>query len=457
MSATARARNKVDGRGWIASLLGAGLMSAALLAHSGIPPLPDLPGEILRRYRDPLLPDREELAKQRQVLVDEGRSLNSDCKDVDKGSAKHQDCLRRANQFNSKSEALRPKMEALDDAICVAKVLSEICAYDLPKEPANPDGLPAHILKRVKPDYQTLHPVWEKVRQETISLCTSPPSTFSKPGQGCSALKAGFISERFNYQPKAKAYAASVEKVRKMFPLPRYQEYNHGLVLGLTAIGGFNVPRGSSSVVREHAAKSFHQQQPSETPAVSSSGYDFVLGIAKSILLDRELWRALRDNSLQGAYSAYEREIYPSLKGRSFDLLECHSNGAMVCLAALGNGDLAAREVRLFGPQITASSLAAWSKLVTDGYIEEVTIYWLNGDPIPLISLEVGQALYIPIDWPVRSDSASAALQQLVASYPSIGLRIFDCPMTAELDHDRFACHRVQLYQQASQGKLLAS
>src|SRR5712691_5368201 len=128
-------------------LLGIGLLSATVLAYAGIPALPDLPAEILRRYRDPLIPDLQELARQRQTLLDEGRALNADCENVEKGSAKHQECLRRADQFNNKSEALRPQMEALGDAICIAKVLSEVCGDDAPKEPGNPDGLPAHILK----------------------------------------------------------------------------------------------------------------------------------------------------------------------------------------------------------------------------------------------------------------------------------------------------------------------
>jgi len=454
MSATAQVRNKVYEVGSIArALLGIGLLSTAFLVHAGIPALPELPAEILKQYRDPLVPDREELAKERQALVGEGRLLNADCKDVEKGSAKHQDCLRRAGQFNSKSEALRPKMETLDDAICVAKVLSEICADDTLNEPSKPDGLPAHILRQVKPEYQDLHPIWEKIRQQTINVCTSPPSTFSKPGQNCSTLKTGFVSERFDYQSKAKTYAARLDKLRRMFPLPRYQEYNHGLILGLTAIGGFNVLPGSSQAIQEHAAESFNKQQRlANGPAISPAGYDFIVGMAKSTMLDRELWRGLLDNTLHGAYSAYEREIYPSIKGRSFDILECHSNGAMVCLAGLSRGDLAAREVRLFGPQITTSSLGGWSQLVANGYIERVDIYWMDVDPIPLISLGIDQILYIPMKWPVKSASAIRVLQQQIASHPSIGLHVIDCPVVAEIVNDFFACHRVQQYQQAMQG-----
>jgi hypothetical protein len=438
------------------TLLGVSLFSAAFLAHAGILALPDLPAEILKRYRDPLIPERQELARQRQSLVDEGRSLNAVCVGVDKGSAKHQDCLRRADQFNARNELLRPRIEALDDAICVAKVLSEICADDALKEPGSPDGLPAHVLKPVKGEYQDLYPVWKKIQQGTANVCTSPPSTFSKPGQSCATLKTGFVSERLNYQPKAKTYAARLNKLRKMFPLPRYREYSHGLILGLTAIGGYNVPPGSSKEMQEHAAKSFHkQQQLTDGPAISPGGYDFIVGMAKSTILDRELWRALLDNTFHGAYSAYEREIYPSLKGRSFDLLECHSNGAMVCLTALGRGDLAAREVRLFGPQITASSLGSWSQLVADGYIERVAVYWIEADPIPLISLGVDPNLFISMNLPFKNATASRTLQHLITAHPTIGLHVFDCPSVAEITHHIFTCHRVQLYQQAVRGKLV--
>jgi hypothetical protein len=451
-------------------LLGIGLMSAAFVAYAGIPALPDLPAEILRRYRDPLIPDLQELAKQRQALLDEGRALNADCESVDKGSLKHQDCLGRAEQFNIKSEALRPRMEALGDAICIAKVLSEICGDDAPPEPGNPNSLPAHVLKPLKTEYQDLYPAWIQVRQEAADVCTSPPSTFSESGRNCATLKTGFVSERFKYRSRERPYAARLDKLKKMFPLPHYQEYRHGLILGLYGIGGLNTPPGSTTEVQEHEAESFRtQQELTGGQPISPAGYDFIIGMATrpeplykepGILskvagpfLDSELWRALRDNKLEGVYAAYEREIYPSIKGRSFDVLECHSNGAMVCLTALGRGDVAAREVRLFGPQITGASLTSWSHLVSDGHIRRVEIYWMDADPVPLISLGIDQSLYIPNKWPVKSTSAMSGLLLQIASHPSIGLHVLHCPVVAEIAKDAFACHRVQQYQKATSGK----
>jgi hypothetical protein len=98
-------------------------------------------------------------------------------------------------------------------------------------------------------------------------------------------------------------------------------------------------------------------------------------------LTDRVVW----DSSLLGEFSRQNSPIFASLTGRQFDVLDCHSNGAMICLAALFHDDTKAKKVRLFGPQINEAAARHWSEWAkrTGGKIE---IYINNGDPIPAIS-----------------------------------------------------------------------
>jgi hypothetical protein len=156
------------------------LLAATVSAFAGIPVLPELPDGIAARYHDLLIPQWQDLASQRQALLDEGRALNADCKDIDSGSDKHQDCLKRADAFNRQSETLQPKMEALGDEICVAGVLSGLCST---KTPA------------------------------ASTLCSKPPSAFTGPGKGCAKLKAGIASGAFNSRDAAANYCAAKLKV----------------------------------------------------------------------------------------------------------------------------------------------------------------------------------------------------------------------------------------------------
>lgn len=431
----------------------AGLLLVTVdVARAGIPALPDLPGEIQKRYRDPLLAEWTRLGKEREAIVKDGRALNADCVDVEKDSAKHRECLDRASRFTTAAEALRPPMDALGEAVCVAKVLSELCPGVALKEPGNPEKLPKHILKRFGADYSGLQPKWQVLTRQTTEFCAASPATLSQQ-TGCAGLKDGYATDRFAYAAREKTYAEELKTFQRWFPLPRYREYDHGLILGLTATGGFNVPPGSSEAMRKKSEKSFIDQQHKiqEGPAVSAQGYDFVIGMAKipeiALHAPQELLRGLMDNALLGAYSAYERELYPAIKARSFDRLECHSNGAMVCLTALGKGDIAAREVKLFGPQITISSLPVWAQLVKDGRVEKIDLYWLKADPIPLVAIRYDPRALLGTP-SAYLDAAESALLSAVGTNPALPVHVLDCPQIREVSLDNpFACHRVQLYQ----------
>lgn len=124
---------------------------------------------------------------------------------------------------------------------------------------------------------------------------------------------------------------------------------------------------------------------------MAAKDYEFILGLAVSDSATLDLtMRVLRDNSSEGDFSRYTRENYALLKGKHFDVLDCHSNGAMICLAALKNGDASARKVRLFGPQLSPDAVREWRLLLDKGgfgnKIESLQIILADGDPVPAAS-----------------------------------------------------------------------
>ena len=124
---------------------------------------------------------------------------------------------------------------------------------------------------------------------------------------------------------------------------------------------------------------------------MAAKDYEFILGLAVSDSATLDLtMRVLRDNSSEGDFSRYTRENYALLKGKHFDVLDCHSNGAMICLAALKNGDASARKVRLFGPQLSPDAVREWRLLLDKGgfgnKIESLQIIVADGDPVPAAS-----------------------------------------------------------------------
>lgn len=169
----------------------------------------------------------------------------------------------------------------------------------------------------------------------------------------------------------------------------------NGLIGGLSWITGYNV-HGLSPKAIERAKKLLKRQMESAHlpyDAIDFKKYEFILGIGAStekwytVGGWPEDWRVFREQFQRGQHSAETQGLYNSLKGRAFDELDCHSNGAMTCLAALENGDARAENVALFGPQITVESLLEWNYLLKEGKVQSVRIYLNKGDPIPALSL----------------------------------------------------------------------
>lgn len=127
---------------------------------------------------------------------------------------------------------------------------------------------------------------------------------------------------------------------------------------------------------------------------VDFNRYNFVLGIAASTNPYIDLGtRVVFDELTNGKFTVDEQSAYDSLKDRQFDELACHSNGAMVCLAALENKDIIADHVVLYGPQVTIESLELWDELVRSGRVKPVQIYIDRSDPVPPVSLLTGGRL----------------------------------------------------------------
>jgi hypothetical protein len=119
--------------------------------------------------------------------------------------------------------------------------------------------------------------------------------------------------------------------------------------------------------------------------------YDMVLSMGSYHTAIEDLaTRVVWDGMTFGEFSRHHKEIFSSLSGRKFDTLDCHSNGAMLCLAALRNEDpntkTTAKKVRLFGPQINAEAAALWHNWMVKNPGSAVEIYINNGDPVPAAS-----------------------------------------------------------------------
>jgi hypothetical protein len=248
--------------------------------------------------------------------------------------------------------------------------------------------------------------------------------------------------------------------------------YNRGLVLGLTAVGGLNVPAGSRNApeICGEASRQFRDTQAKADPAlkeenrVSPTGYDFIIGMAQSVLLDRELVRAVLADIGLVKSSVLSSANYPSLRGRSFRILECHSNGAMICLHALTVGDITAGDVRLIGPQITEESLAMWSEMVRQSLVNRVDVFWMTRDPVPfaalgfvklvefaaLPTLKMLDAALVPVAATIWPDEQ--LLATTIAKYGNLGFHALPCPLPADptegsVGRLKLGCHNARFYQ----------
>ncbi len=165
----------------------------------------------------------------------------------------------------------------------------------------------------------------------------------------------------------------------------QYKPVGKGLILGLGAIVYAHREAGEPEQRMCEALKQQARVSHKDYSAgVDCSRYNFVLGMASSLDLFTDLTnRVAFDDLTNGRFSAQEQLLYEKLRGKQFDELGCHSNGAMLCLAALENQDIRADHVVLYGPEVTRESLEMWNKLVQDARVKSVKVYLNENDPVP--------------------------------------------------------------------------
>jgi hypothetical protein len=180
-------------------------------------------------------------------------------------------------------------------------------------------------------------------------------------------------------------------------PARTYRPSGNALIGGTTWITGYNAQSANPKLVAKEREMMAQQMKLANNPyadGVDFKRYNFVLGIAASTdaIIDLST-RVIFDELSNGKFSAEEQKAYDSLKDRQFGELACHSNGAMICLAALENKDVIADHVVLYGPQVTIESLGMWDEMVRSGRVKSVQIYINRSDPVPPVSLLAGGGL----------------------------------------------------------------
>lgn len=159
-----------------------------------------------------------------------------------------------------------------------------------------------------------------------------------------------------------------------------------------------NLPPAERATLDEAFRQQLRRAGISDETFAAARDYDFILGLAMSDSASVDLvQRVMNDEVGAGEYSRQTRRDYEALRGRHFDVLDCHSNGAMICLAALKNGDVTARKVRLLGPQLSDEAALAWREMLDPGglgnKIQQLEVVIAEGDPVPPGSFLSGDLL----------------------------------------------------------------
>lgn len=225
-----------------------------------------------------------------------------------------------------------------------------------------------------------------------------------------------------------------------------YLASGNGMIGGTSWITSFNVQGANPAVVRkahQMMAEQMRLAGQAYADGIDFQRYNFVLGIAASTdVLDDLASRVVFEEYKNGQFSAETQAGYDSLKGRQFDELACHSNGAMVCLAALENRDVVADKVVLYGPQITVESLKMWDELVREHKVGSVQIYVNSGDPVPPVSLAIGGGMVGPYLVSSMALMRPASFVDIIReTAPELSVRSLSCASSPDLD-----CHGMAVY-----------
>lgn len=278
-----------------------------------------------------------------------------------------------------------------------------------------PDGLPTLLHQRLTQTAESLRSRRSQLVKQAGDHNTKCNAVLENTPewQNCSEEQTNLQAERRQYIDAVNRFNDEVAKAvseqgsqadttPKGLPPPSppartYTPSGNALIGGTTWITGYNVRNADPNLIakeREMMAQQMKLAGMQYSDGVDFNRYNFVLGIAASTDAFTDLSsRVIFDEFSKGQFSAAEQAAYDSLKGRQFGELACHSNGAMVCLAALKNKDIVADHVVLYGPQVTVESLKMWDDMVRSGQMKSVKVYINRSDPVPPASLIAGGGL----------------------------------------------------------------
>lgn len=254
---------------------------------------------------------------------------------------------------------------------------------------------------------------------------------------------------------------------------------------GTGVVEGFYVPPGAAPSVRATEERNLRTQLASKglSPEAIAAylrgyrGFDMMIGLGADPGEPGDLLKRVvgfgtnNDQFSNGSFTAEHQPLYASLQGTKTTRLDCHSNGAMVCLAALSQGDVQTQDVRLFGPQLSADALRRWQQLISNKTLRSVEINMMYDDPIAPMSYRADKMRTDMIAGglllgPAGAVAATAwnSVAALVPpvedvragireNAPSIRVNILNDPgcserRWADLRGQFFACHDMALYLQ---------
>jgi hypothetical protein len=270
--------------------------------------------------------------------------------------------------------------------------------------------------------------------------------------QSCQARLAQLQAERTSLVGRVASFNADVQEAIDHEP---YRPSGNGMVGGTGWNAGYNVPKPTPELIaksRQMLAQQERLAGHNYSDAIDFERYNFVIGIAVetnflSDLLDRVV---SHDEPTTGQYSIDKMPGYAALAGRSFHELACHSNGAMVCLAALRSKDVKADSVVLYGPQITEKALEQWDALVRSRQVKSVTLVMNSGDMVPPLSLGFEDYMRSRIEGRretyenkalLRTGDLTSAVHETA---PRLLVHVHDCTFSVT---DPLHCHGMETYK----------
>ena len=275
---------------------------------------------------------------------------------------------------------------------------------------------------------------------------------------GCMKEKASLQSamhehiastESFNSSVRAACTASHSPDPAPKTPERQYTFAGNGLILGTGAIVYAHRQPGEPekrmcAAIQQQAAVA-HKDYGA---GVDCKHYDFVLGMASALDEFTDLKnRVAFDDLSNGKFSADGQLLYDKLRGKQFDELGCHSNGAMLCLAALENEDVKATNVVLYGPQVTRESLEMWDQLVRDHKVNSVKVFINENDIVPGVSISYGDARKMNVLAAPNEPSLieiESLKRTINETSPRLMVQSFPCSFDSS---DPVKCHAIAMYR----------